>query len=93
MQNSKLFVRNLSFNTTDAELGGLFSSHGDVVSAKMATDRETGRPRGFAFIEMGDAESAQDAIRSLDQSEFNGRVMHVAMSEPRRSATAYGSKY
>lgn len=93
MSNSKLFVRNLSFNTSDSDLSGLFAEHGNVVSAKMATDRDTGRPRGFAFIEMGSEEAAQDAIRALDQREFNGRVMHVAMSEPRRSGTAYGSKY
>lgn len=93
MTNSKLFVRNLSFNTTDGELSSLFASHGEVVSAKMATDRETGRPRGYAFIEMGTEGAAKEAIRELDQSQFNGRLMHVAMSEPRRSGTAYGSKY
>lgn len=93
MANAKLFVRNLSFNTTDGELSGLFANHGDVVSARMATDRETGRPRGFAFIEMSTQEAANEAIRVLDNSEFNGRTMHVAMSEPRerKSNTTYGN--
>jgi RNA recognition motif-containing protein len=92
MQNNKIFVRNLSFNTTDGDLSGLFAEHGDVVSARIATDRDTGRSRGFAFVEMGSDSAAEAAIRSLDNTEFNGRTLHVAVSEPResRSTTAYG---
>ncbi len=92
MQNNKLFVRNISFNTTDDELNGLFGSHGDVLSAKVAMDRQTGRPRGFAFVEMRTTESAEAAMRSLDNTEFNGRTMYVVMSEQRerRPNTAYG---
>ena len=82
MQN-KLFVRNLSFNTADAELEALFSQYGPVVSSRMAVDRETGRGRGFGFVEMGTQQAAQDAIRGLDNVEFGGRVIHVAVSEPR----------
>jgi len=82
MQN-KLFIRNLSFDTTDSELSDLFAAHGEVVSAKIACDRQTGKARGFAFVEMSSQDSAQDAIRALDSREFNGRVIHVAMSEPR----------
>lgn len=82
MQN-KLFVRNLSFNTVDSELSDLFSQYGEVVSAKIATDRDTGRGRGFGFVEMGTQKSAEDAIRGLDSREFSGRTIHVAMSEPR----------
>jgi len=84
MQNNKLFVRNLSFSTTDGELSGLFADYGNVVSARMATERETGRPRGFGFVEMSSQESAQDAIRGLDNREFNGRTMYVVMSEQRQ---------
>ncbi len=93
MQNFKLFVRNLSFNTTDGEINSLFANHGNVLSAKMATERESGRPRGFAFVEMGTKEAADDAIAALDNSEFNGRVLHVAMSEPRerRPSSTYGN--
>ncbi|HMW93234.1 MAG TPA: hypothetical protein PKE54_24610, partial [Candidatus Obscuribacter sp.] len=61
--------------------------------AKMATERESGRPKGFAFVEMGTKEAAEDAIAALDNSEFNGRVLHVAMSEPRerRPSSTYGN--
>jgi cold-inducible RNA-binding protein len=91
MQN-KLFVRNLPFTTRDDELADLFGTYGEVVSAKIATDRDTGRARGFAFVEMKTQESAEDAIRALDSREYNGRVIHVAVSEPRerRPNTAFG---
>lgn len=92
MQNSKLFVRNLSFRTTDSELNELFSQYGEVVSARVATDRDTGRSRGFAFIEMSTPASAAEAIRELDNKEFGGRSMAVAPSEPRdrKPVMAYG---
>jgi len=82
MQN-KLFVRNLSFNTNETDLSGLFSPFGDVVSARLATDRDTGRSRGFGFVEMNNIQSAQDAIQGLDNSEFKGRVIQVQVSEAR----------
>lgn len=92
MQNNKLFVRNLSFRLTEGELSDLFAKHGDVVSAKIAMDRDTGRPRGFAFVEMGSESSAEDAIRSLDNTEFGGRTIYVQKSEARerRSSVDYG---
>ena len=93
MQNNKLFVRNLSFRTTDGDLFELFSQHGEVVSARIATDRETGRPRGFAFVEMNTPASAEEAIRALNNTEFGGRTVSVAMSEPReRKSMVYGSR-
>lgn len=82
MQN-KLFVRNLSFATEDNDLRSLFSSYGDVLSARVATDRDTGRGRGFGFVEMRNDESAQQAIEGLNSTEFKGRTIHVAVSEPR----------
>ncbi len=94
MQN-KLFVRNLSFNSTESELSGLFAEFGEVLSAKIANDRDTGRSRGFGFVEMSSQKSAEDAITALEGAEFNGRVIHVAMSEPRggsKPATAYGNR-
>ena len=93
MQN-KLFVRNLSFNTTDEDLNSLFSEVGAVVSARIATDRDTGRARGFAFVEMGSQQDAEAAITALDSREFGGRTIHVAFSEAkeRRPNTAYGSR-
>lgn len=80
---SKLFVRNLSFNTQDAELSQLFAEFGDVRSAKVAVDRDTGRGRGFGFVEMSDQKSAEAAIRGLNSTEFGGRQIYVAVSEPR----------
>lgn len=95
MQNNKLFVRNLAYNTTDSELNGIFSGHGEVVSAKMATDRDTGRSRGFGFVQMNTQEEAQNAIRTLDNSQHNGRTLYVAISEPRdrKPSTAYGNSW
>lgn len=97
MQN-KLFVRNLSYSTTDGELSELFSEHGKVMSARMAMERETGRPRGFAFVEMTTEESARSAIRALDNSDFNGRTLHVAMSDrqgerERAPRSSYGNSW
>ncbi len=95
MQNNKLFVRNLAFSTTDGELGGIFAGYGEVVSARMATDRETGRGRGFGFVEMNTHEQAQNAIRTLDNSQHNGRTLFVAISEPRerKPSNAYGNSW
>ena len=84
MQN-KLFIRNLSYKTEDAELSKLFSSYGEVVSAKVAIDRETGRGRGFGFVEMHDGQSASDAMNALNSSHFGGRPIYVGLSEPRSS--------
>jgi RNA recognition motif-containing protein len=84
MQN-KLFVRNLSFSCDDTDLGELFTQFGDVTSAKIAVDRDSGRGRGFGFVEMSTQKQAEDAIRGLDSREFGGRVIHVAMSEPREN--------
>ena len=81
--DNKLFVRNLSFNINETDLSGLFSSFGDVLSARLATDRDTGRSRGFGFVEMNNNQSAQDAIQGLDNSEFRGRVIQVQVSESR----------
>ena len=95
MQNNKLFVRNLAYNTTDGELNGNFAGHGEVVSARMATDRDTGRSRGFGFVQMNTQEEAQNAIRTLDNSQHNGRTLYVAISEPRdrKPSTAYGNSW
>lgn len=95
MQNSKLFVRNLSFSTTDGELSGIFAEHGQVVSAQMATDRNTGKSRGFGFVQMNTQEEAQNALRSLDNSQHNGRTLFVAVSEPRdrKPGTTYGDRW
>jgi RNA recognition motif-containing protein len=74
--NKKLYVGNIPFSATEADLRDLFGRHGTVSSVKVITDRETGRPRGFAFVEM-DANGAQEAMRALDGTQFGGRPLRV----------------
>jgi len=73
-----IYVSNLSFNTGDAELSDLFSAYGTVTSVKVITDRETGRSRGFGFVEMPSTEEGQKAISALNNKEVEGRAMSVA---------------
>lgn len=79
----KLFVGSLPFATTDDELQQLFASHGTVDSAKVLTDRETGRSRGFGFVEMGDDAEAKAAMEALNNSELGGRTIVVNEARPR----------
>jgi RNA recognition motif-containing protein len=80
---SKLYVGNLSFDTSDAHLQELFAAMGEVVSAKVVTDRDTGRARGFGFVEMANDEDAQKAIAALDGRDFMGRNLKVNPAQPR----------
>ncbi|MDR1250677.1 MAG: RNA-binding protein [Treponema sp.] len=82
----KLYVGNLSYNTTEDGLRNLFSSFGSVASAKIVFDRETGNSKGFGFIEMGSDEEASAAIAGVNGREFDGRQLRVneAMDKPRR---------
>lgn len=79
--SKKLYVGNLSFNTTSDELRDLFSEHGGVVSASVVTDRDTGRARGFGFVEMCDGGDA--AIQALNGTELDGRTLTVNEARPR----------
>ncbi len=79
-----IYVGNLPFQTTDGELETLFSSHGQVHSANVITDRETGRSRGFGFVEMDDDAEARRAIEELDGYEMDGRRLRVNEARPRR---------
>jgi RNA recognition motif-containing protein len=81
----KLYVGNIPFNSTEEDLRELFSRHGDVERVSVITDRETGRPRGFAFVEFADASAATAAIRALDGTQLGGRALRVneAMEKPR----------
>lgn len=90
MQN-KLFVRNLSYNTEDGDLNQLFSQFGNVTSAKVAVHRDTGKKRGFGFVEMGSEQSAAAAIRELEGTDFGGRTIYVAFSEQRSARTTHPS--
>lgn len=77
---AKIYVGNLPFTTTDAELRSLFSQHGTVDSVSLPADRETGRPRGFAFVEMNQADAAR-AIQSLNGKDLGGRTLRVNEAE------------
>ena len=78
-----IYVGNLSFDTTDSQLEKAFAAYGQVSSAHIATDRGTGRARGFGFVEMGNNEEAHAAIRALDGSELQGRTLTVNEARPR----------
>ena len=80
---SKLYVGNLSYNTNAAELEQLCSAHGTVQSAEVIADRETGRSKGFGFVQMGSDEEAQAAIAALNGKEVDGRALTVNEAKPR----------
>jgi RNA recognition motif-containing protein len=80
---SNLYVGNLPYEVTEEELYELFASHGEVVSAKVIMDRETGRPRGFGFVELQQAEAARKALQRPDGQEFRGRNLKVNEARPR----------
>ncbi|MEO5857989.1 MAG: RNA-binding protein [Pyrinomonadaceae bacterium] len=88
----KLYVGNLPFSTGNSELEQLFSGVGTVQSATVVEDRETGRSRGFGFVEMSSAEEGNKAISELDGSDFDGRQLKVNEAKPRedRSGGGYG---
>jgi RNA recognition motif-containing protein len=81
--STNLYVGNLTFNTSSSELEALFAQHGPVTKAQVITDRDTGRSRGFGFVEMGSAEAAQKAISSLDGKDLDGRQLTVNLAKER----------
>jgi RNA recognition motif-containing protein len=78
----KLYVGNMPFSMDETQLRSLFSQHGEIVSANVIMDRDSGRPRGFAFVEMSD-EDAQKAMSALDNHEVEGRNLKVSQAKPR----------
>src|SRR5262245_27148034 len=78
----KLYVGNLPFSTTDESLNEISSQAGNVQSAKIITDRDTGRSKGFGFVEMGSDQEAADAIQKFNGAEYGGRNMTVAEARP-----------
>jgi RNA recognition motif-containing protein len=84
----KLYVGNLTFDATDADLTELFSPHGQVQSAQVVTDRDTGRSRGFGFVEM--SEGADAAIAALNGQDFKGRSLTVNEARPREAGSRGG---
>ena len=86
--NKKLYVGGLSYSVTDEQLQQLFAGHGTVESAKVVTDRETSRSRGFGFVEMGTQEEAEKAIAALNGTQHEGRSLTVNISKPREDRPA-----
>ena len=90
----KLYVGNLSFNTTENDLQDLFAAYGAVTEAAIVTDRDTGRSRGFGFVTMGGAPEGEAAIKALDGKEFEGRKLTVneARAREERPARSFGDR-
>ena len=80
--STKLYVGNLPYQTTEADLQTLFETSGQVASISIVRDRATGQARGFAFVEMSDSEGAQKAIRELDRHAYGGRNLTVNEAKP-----------
>jgi RNA recognition motif-containing protein len=80
---TKIFVGNLSFQTTQDELHAAFSQHGSVENVSIVTDRDTGQPRGFAFVEMTNDSEARNAISAMNGKELNGRALNVNEARPK----------
>ena len=89
-----IYVGNMGFDTTQDKLQELFQAHGEVTSVNIITDRDTGRPRGFGFVEMGTDAEASAAIAALDGQEVDGRTLKVNEAKPRapRSGGGGGSR-
>jgi cold-inducible RNA-binding protein len=88
--NNKLFVGNLSFNTTENDLQDAFAAHGTVTETNLMVDRMTNRPRGFAFVTMSTPEEAQKAIDAMNGKELDGRALTVNIARPREERSGGG---
>jgi cold-inducible RNA-binding protein len=89
-----LFVGNMSFQTTEADLRAAFEQYGEITRIQIMTDRDTGRARGFAFVEMADEQAAANAIAGLNGKELDGRALNVneAKPKPERSGGGGGGR-
>lgn len=87
---TKLYIGNLSFSTTEASLGDFFAQIGSVASVKLITDRDTGRSRGFGFVEMSSSEEADKAISELNGKELDGRAISVSEARPQAPRSGGG---
>ena len=90
---NKLYVGNLSFQTQEDDLRAHFAAHGEVLTANIVSDRDTGRSRGFAFVEMGTEEEAQRAQQALDGGELDGRQLKVNEAKPREDNRRRDERY
>ena len=87
---SKLYVGNLSYDTTSSDLEQLLAQHGTVQSAEVIQDRDTGRSKGFGFVQMGNEDEAQTAISALNGHEHGGRALTVNEAKPKENRTGGG---
>lgn len=90
-----IFISNLSFRVNDEDLRQLFEEYGEISSAKVITDKYTGKSRGFGFVEMSSDDSAKKAIEELDRAEYDGKVITVSIAKPKtdRPRTNAGGGY
>ena len=88
--NTKLFVGNISFNTTENDLQDAFSAHGTVTEANLMVDRMSGRPRGFGFVTMATEEEAQKAVQAMNGASLDGRNLTVNLARPREERSGGG---
>ena len=88
--NTKLFVGNISFNTTENDLQDAFAAHGTVTEANLMVDRMSGRPRGFGFVTMSTPEEAQKAIQAMNGASLDGRNLTVNLARPREERSGGG---
>ena len=86
----KIYVGNCSFDVTEQQLRDVFATYGEVSSVNVITDRATGRPRGFAFVEMLDSSAAQAAIRGVNGTDLGGRTLNVNEAKPRTESGGRG---
>jgi len=98
VNSAKLYVGNLSYDTSEASIRTAFEAHGEVNSVNLITDRDSGRPKGFGFVEMGSADEAQKAKSALDGTQMDGRALKVDVAKemvPResRSGGGYGGGF
>ena len=88
-----LYISNLSYNISDEDLRQLFADYGEITSAKVIMDRETGRSRGFGFVERSDDELAKKAIEELNQASYDGKVINITEARPREDRGDRGGRF
>ena len=88
-----LYISNLSYNISDEDLKQLFADYGEITSAKVIMDRETGRSRGFGFVELSDDELAKKAIEELNQASYDGKVINITEARPREDRGDRGGRF
>ncbi len=86
-----IYIANLSFRVQSNDLEGVFKEYGEVSSARVITDKFTGKSRGFGFVEMPNEEEGQNAIKALDQADYDGKVITVSVARPRTERPSGGS--